>query len=363
MKLHLFTLLGVCLWVLCSCFPKVEQKQVSPSVILPAKVVTKKDTSSPDDSKKDTSLNLLVRYFEQADAIHREAWWVLTNERWPLTKSPFGKVQRALMSFQNLKLANKSAFRCDRYIVRRDVKNLTGFPQEVKVFEKCSEKIEAKLLAEVQAPNRKEVQVVFYPENLEEILGLSSAVVNKSISCTIQGDGEGRLLVLRCQHWSQDRSKEQTIRLETYDYEKSGKNLIQLRGKVLENLTEIRKIVADVPMEGKVEVLETELYPPTEEIVKPTPTPKPSPAAKKVELPQLLEPAPQPQMEPPQGEESAPPVQITPLHLPPPAPQGQPGAEIDQPEFIELAPGGEPSLEPQPEHQPEPESRGIRHGR
>lgn len=350
------------MWALCSCFPKVEQKEASPEVKVPVKVVIKEDALVNIDSKKDTSLNLLVRYFEQADAIHREAWWVLTNERWPLTKSPFGKVQRALMSFQNIKLANKSAFRCDRYIVRRDIKALTGFPQELKVFEKCSDKVDAKLLAEVQLPNRKEVQVVFYPENLEEILGLSTAVVNKSISCEIKGDGEGRLLGLHCQHWSQDRSKEQTIRLEIYDYEKSGKNLIQLRGKVLENLIEIRKIVADVPMEGKVEVFETELYPPPEEVAKPTPTPKPQPlpaVSKQAQVPASLDPTSQPQ-----DGEVVQPVQITPLHLPPPSPQIQPGVETDHTELIELTPEGEPQQAPSGEQpSPAPENGDVQHGR
>src|SRR5690606_15226612 len=114
------------------------------------------------------------KYFEASDAIHREAWWVLTGQRRPATKSPFGKVYRAILSSENHKLSNKSAFRCDRYIFRRDILGAGGFPQKAEIFEKCEEKMAAKKIAEFYAPSKNEIQVTFYPEHLEEILGLGA---------------------------------------------------------------------------------------------------------------------------------------------------------------------------------------------
>lgn len=254
-------------------------------------------------ASKDKSLNSLVRLFEQADAIHREAWWVLSSDRRPIGKSPFGKVQRALLSSQNVKLSNKSLFRCDRYLVKRDIMSLQGFPQQMEVFEKCSEKQAAKKIAQVSAASAKDIQVTFYPENLEEILGLGATVINKSIQCVLKGNEQEQLLSLNCKDWAQDRSKEHLIRLDTYEYQKAGKNLIKLRGKVYENLSDIRKISADVPLDGKIEVVETELYP-AEPV--PTPTPKTSPTP--VKAPVVAEPAPAPIPEAP-----AVPAQITPL--------------------------------------------------
>lgn len=321
---------------LASCFSR-EEKKTSPVEEAPKAVQKVIIPPKEDASSKDKSLDVFARYFEQADAIHREAWWVLTNERPPVGKSPFGKVQRALLASQNIKLTNKSMFSCDRYLVKRDVLGANRFPQKAEIFEKCSEKVAAKKIAEFSAPSLKEIQATFFPENLEEILGLGATVLNKHIQCTFNGDEQGQLQKLKCKDWSQDRTKEQMIRLDVYDYEKAGKNLIKLRGKVYENLSDTRKIEADIPMEGKIYVTETELYPP-----EPTPTPKPSPTPKATAAPNTAQqpggeqeraPGAPPLTLPPEGgavqvmppgamvpEEGEPPA-LTPLHLPPPRDQ------------------------------------------
>ncbi|MEN0057335.1 MAG: hypothetical protein AAGB31_00765 [Bdellovibrio sp.] len=220
---------------------------------------------------------MLTRYFEQADSIHREAWWVISGERSPLSKSPFGKVHRALLTLQNMKLSNKSIFRCDRYLVQRDVMKSEGFPQKLEIFEKCNDKIPAKKLAVVNAPRSGEASVTFYSENLAEVLGMGATILNKPISCILKGDAEGHLQSLSCKDWIQERAETGNknrwdVILNVYEYQREGKNVIKLRGKVHENLTETRKLEADVPMEGKIFVTETELYPP-----EPTPTVTPTP--------------------------------------------------------------------------------------
>lgn len=296
---------------LVSCFPREEK--AADSLVSPAPNSTKKMTPVGAPSK-DRNLDIFVRYFEQADAIHREAWWVLTNERRTVGRSPFGKVQRAILSSQNIKLANKSLFRCDRYLVKRDIMGIQGYPQRLEIFEKCSEKLAAKKLAELAIPHIKEIQVTFFSENMEEVLGLGATVLNKRIQCTLTGTELGQLLTLKCKDWAQDRSKEQMILLTVYDYEKAGRNLIKLRGKVYENLTDIRKIEADVPLEGKIYVTETELYAPEPTPV-PTPKASPSPAVKAPVAPNAP-----PMILPPENEMVPPqePPAITPLHLPPP---------------------------------------------
>ncbi|WP_374035679.1 hypothetical protein ACES2I_08290 [Bdellovibrio bacteriovorus] len=256
---------------LSSCFGKNEEAPVVKEKVV--KVLTPK---AEDTSRRDKSLDVLVRYLAEADGIHREAWWVLTAARPPLSKSPFGKVQRALLASQNIKLTNKSMFRCDRYVVKRDILGLLGYPQKGEVFEKCSDKADAKRIASFDVPKEGELNLVFYPENLQEVLGLGAGILNRQIHCSLKG--KEKLESLNCKDWAQDRSKEQMIRLDVYDYQKSGKNLIKLRGKVYENLTDIRKIEADVPMEGKITVTETELYAPEEPPVAPAPAPGSSPA-------------------------------------------------------------------------------------
>lgn len=267
MSLAAFSLTGLLVFSLLACTAR-EDKKAPVATPAPRPVVIKKD-STP----KDEPAALLTRVFAQADGVHREAWWVLSEDRRPISKSPFGKVERAYMTAQNLKLPNKSLFRCDRYLMKRDVKGLLGYPQTAEIFEKCSEKIDARKIAYVNAKSKTETEVTFYPDHLEEILGMGASFLNRIIECSLKNNDEGTLTELRCKNWAQDRTKEQMIRLDTYEYLKSGNSLIKLRGKVFVNLTETRKIVADVPMDGKILVTETEMFAPEPE--KPTPTPTP----------------------------------------------------------------------------------------
>jgi hypothetical protein len=229
---------------------------------------------------QDLSLMALTRYFGQADLIHKEVWWVLSAEKKPVGKSPFGKVERALISFaneshlSNVKLSNKSLFRCDRYVVTRHHSSPFAFPQTFEIFEKCSNKSIAKKMADVNFTKATELGVIFYPENLEEVLGLGPTILNKKIECQIRVNSAEVISSMLCQNWSQDRSEDvamknmqmngsenvQMVRIETYDYQKNGKDLIRLRGKIFQNLAEIRKIDVLVPQVGKIEVTETELY-------------------------------------------------------------------------------------------------------
>ncbi|WP_374028344.1 hypothetical protein ACES2J_08445 [Bdellovibrio bacteriovorus] len=271
MKLCCLIILSLTALGLSSCFWKKEDGPVVEEKVV--KVLTPK---AEDSAPRDKSLDVLVRYLAEADGIHREAWWVLTAARPPISKSPFGKVQRALLASQNIKLTNKSMFRCDRYLVKRDVLGLLGYPQKGEVFEKCSDKADAKRIASFDVPKEGELNLIFYPENLQEVLGLGAGILNRQIHCSLKG--KEKLESLNCKDWAQDRTKEQMIRLDVYDYQKSGKNLIKLRGKVYENLTDIRKIEADVPMEGKITVTETELYAPEEPPVAPAPAPGATPA-------------------------------------------------------------------------------------
>ncbi len=236
--------------------------------------------SKPSKFGQDQSLMALTRYFGQADLIHKEVWWVLSAEKKPVGKSPFGKVERALISFaheshlSNVKLSNKSLFRCDRYVVTRHHSSPFAFPQNFEIFEKCSNKSNAKKIADVNFIKATEFGVIFYPENLEEVLGLGPTILNKKIECQIRVNSAEVISSMLCQNWSQDRSEDvakknmqvngaenvQMVRIDTYEYQKNGKDLIRLRGKIFQNLAEIRKIDVLVPQVGKIQVTETELY-------------------------------------------------------------------------------------------------------
>lgn len=361
MKLRSLIIFGMTLLILPSCFSKKEEAPAPQEKVV--KVLTSKAEDVPN---KDKSLEILIRYLAEADGIHREAWWVLTAARPPIGKSPFGKVQRAFLSSQNIKLTNKSLFRCDRYLVKRDILGILSYPQKGEVFEKCSEKSEAKLIASFDVPKEGELNLIFYPENLQEVLGLGASILNRQIQCSLKG--KEKLESLSCKDWSQDRSKEQMIRLDVYEYHKAGKNMIKLRGKVFENLTDIRKIEADVPMEGKITVIETELYAPEAPPVAPAPAPTSTPVAKPTTPPAAG--APELGLPPARDQIVDPDVMMQRQRGQEPQQEPQQPEEAEQDPSMQGWPEGEgPEQHPQeaqpqdPQQPPVPESQGVPDGR
>lgn len=254
--------LTACSWFKGSSAPenstsKSELNQTSADEKTPQKVMLPAPTLAP----KDKELLRLSRYLEQADAVHREAWWVVASERRAPGKTIFGKAQRGLAQELKLKTSGKAMFSCDRYIVKREILSAKGLPQKGQIFESCR-KDSAALLADFELKTPTDAELVFHGQNLGELLGLGTAILNRNIQCQLKGDDEGKLTDLTCHDFSQDRNSTESLRFSTYEYHRSGQNLMKLRGQVYEALYATRKFQADVPLAGKIQVVETQTQAP-----------------------------------------------------------------------------------------------------
>ncbi len=229
-------------------------------------------------AEKDRILSSFARLLMQADAIHREAWWVVAADRKVQGKSIFGKLQRAIISELGEKIANKNVFSCDRYFVKREILSMQGFPQKGEAFEKCVSGGSASF-AEYEIKNENLALIIFYPQHLNDVVGLATSILNRKIRCTLNGSGDDKLEKLHCENLAQDRNASQSIQFSVYNYERAGQNLIEIKGQVYEDLLPIRKIEAKVPLEGKISVVETQVEAPEGYILKSrvpveAPTPK-----------------------------------------------------------------------------------------
>lgn len=212
-------------------------------------------------NEKDRALLRLSRMLAQADAVHREAWWVVAAERKVQGKSVFGKAQRALLLEMGEKLADKTLFSCDRYFVKREILSPGGIPQKGEIFEQCRAN-NTMAFADYEIKSENEAQITFYPQHLSDVVGLATSILNRKIRCKLVATGESRLEALQCENMAQDRSISQSIQFSVYRYERVGQNLITLKGEVFENLSPIRKIAAKVPLAGKISVVETQVEAP-----------------------------------------------------------------------------------------------------
>lgn len=211
------------------------------------------------EAKKDKPLGgedllQIVKLSIQADQIMREAWWVAVNERRSAPRSVFGKLQRAALLVKDGKLATKGIFSCDQYEKRVDNSEQ---PRWMSFYETCVRGREKKI-AEWRFEATGAASVEFFPENLAEVVGFNSSVLAKRFTCHLTWEVSGLLSSMTCPQWEQDHQG-QTIRFSRMEYRRGDRSLLTLRGQVLKELQPIRKIEAEVPLEGKIVVTETEL--------------------------------------------------------------------------------------------------------
>lgn len=277
-----FFLLSVTLIFLVGCFFRSEKAEKESKALQQREesvsVVTQKNlqphftdsegkTSSGNSGRlaKDQELLRFARYLEQADSVHREAWWVVTADRKANGKTIFGKVQRALWQELKIKLANKSLFRCDNYQLNRQISSPTGLPQKGEIYENCQKS--PVLLAEYSLAQGTQANIVFHSQGLGELLGLGTSILNHKITCDLNGDREGKLITMSCRNFVQDRNEQQDLRFTNYEYNRDGNILLDLKGQVFESLYPVRKFEASVPASGKIQVVETQTQAPEPEPV------------------------------------------------------------------------------------------------
>jgi hypothetical protein len=235
--------------------PGVVSSAAGPA-ILPSVPTPKKN--------QERELQKIAKWFEQMDAVLREALWVVRRDRPPLGKSIFGKMQRALQIEMKEKLSNKSLFKCDTYSMTRSVGGLDGIPQTAEVMHRCGSKQSFEKIGDWTHADRDSLGMNFRGGNLEDVLGMTTGILSPKISCNLNSNEAGTVESFKCDGLmiDFDSKKGQVLKFDRFEYIRGAKKVLHLRAEVLENLLPIRKIEADVPMEGVIKVTETVLQAP-----------------------------------------------------------------------------------------------------
>jgi hypothetical protein len=236
-----------------------------------------------EKSDVDKEFEKISRWFEQMDAVLREALWVVKKERAPLGKSIFGKMQRALLVEMKQRLSNKSLFRCDVYTMSlranssptRKGDSSTGVPQTAEVFHRCNSRESFAKFGEWRHLKPDELEIDFQASNLSEVLGIATGIFNPKIHCKLKSNDAGLIQNFSCENLMMDYNpaKNQVLKFKRFEFSKSGQQILHLQADVLENLEAVRKIEADVPIDGAILVTETVLKAPPQATPAPTPAP------------------------------------------------------------------------------------------
>lgn len=249
-------------------------KKSGPKETLPKTVQNSIDNSiekKPLQTPLDLRIKNLTQVFSQADQIHREVLWVLLKDRPARGKSFFGKSMRALVDHQGIKLSGKSFFRCDQYELSVQSESLKALPLNISFFESCQKNRPARKFAQLEMTSAQKFKVSFFSENLEEVLGMASSILNKNFNCSFDLENETVISKLSCDLVLHDKSTDEMFEFKKYIYTQSistnristhsKENLILIEGHLLRNLLPQRQVKLRVPLEGKIKLTEIEMHP------------------------------------------------------------------------------------------------------
>lgn len=195
----------------------------------------------------------------QAQAVEREAWWVLTDQKTRGVTGTFSRLQRAIEK-QISGLKKNKVLRCEQFEMRKDILDPVRLYMKGQLFESCVRP--AHLILDFEFVQPRALKLMINPEFQADVYGLGSAILNKNITCELTWTEKEVLHTLQCKGYKRNRSEKEIVELDRFEYTADAEQLLILSGKVTENLLPSRKIDAKVPLSGKITVTEIEIEKP-----------------------------------------------------------------------------------------------------
>ena len=253
MKKHIVLIISIFLFSFClqSCFSKKQAVLDSPQGQTAIQTV-------PDPMQKTWST--WSKILMQANAVEREAWWVLTDQKSKGSVGSFSRLQRALEK-QTQGLKKNKVLACEQFELRKDILDPVATEQMYKMkgqlFEICEKP--GFLILDFEYLENRKLKLMINPEHQTDVFGLGAAIFNKQIVCVLTWNEKEILTNLKCENYKRNRSPKEIVELDTFDYQFEAKNILSLKGKISENLSVKRKIETQIPLDGKITDLETEI--------------------------------------------------------------------------------------------------------
>ena len=263
----------------CSFF-KSDAKDVAPTAPIEEATPKNLNPAAAKGSMKNAMVEEWARHLAQADAVYREAWRLAAAQELGVGKSPFGRIYRPLVRDLGVKMSTGQGIPCDRYKIKKTDEKSPKISWEIA--NDCGSS-EQDWLATIQQ-TASGFELSFSPEELQDVLGVQSSILFRKVSCRFDVV-EHILVKMECDRLAKDKSATEVLRFDIFKYQQKMDPLLLLQGKVLVNLADQRKFEFRLPQEGKGLIVETELFPPEEEVT-PHPVPVPSAPAAIVAPPQ-----------------------------------------------------------------------------
>lgn len=253
----------------------------------------------------DEKTAILLRTLAEMDSVYRETLRVVLGEKAP-ESSFFYKIQRAVGKDQGIKLQSISRMGCEQYAISY-VPDATNW-QQIEIKEKCKKNPEDFVTVRVSTASKDELnyEMTVAVDPLQSLLGLEPSLASRLFQCSVSSS-KGHLIGFKCKNLTHKQaSSEKVLKIDSLVFKKVGdKSEIQVSGNWLVQLVPSQKISVQIPLEGPIDITETELYP-EEPKEPPKPAPLPPKIPDKLKPPKPPSPTPLPFQEEEQVPEESP---------------------------------------------------------
>ncbi len=242
-------------------FYSVKQNFAQPSSIVEQTISIQTEIARgerAETNKIEKENRQMFDLLEQADQVFNESWKVILQTR-STPQSVFKSIKNAVGS-QLVKRTNVKNLRCIDTEVKRTA-SVSG-ASVYQVFKTDCRQKSRNILAQYRISVSAEAEIMFYPQNLPESVGLALTVLNPKMYCRMKFDDTMLMKKMNCANLGQNFSSNKHLLMTNLLYQNNQKEVLKLSANTYENLQkEISKYNLLVPINGKIKLAEKKYDP------------------------------------------------------------------------------------------------------
>lgn len=211
-----------------------------------------------ESNKVEKESRQMFDLLEQADQVFSESWNVILQTR-TTPQSVFKTIKNAIG--KNLKKTSDGGV---KHCIDTEVKRaaLAGGDFTYQVFKTDCRQKSRNILAQYRISVSSEVEIMFYPQNMPESVGLALTVLNPKMYCRMSFDGVMLMKKMNCTNVGQNFASNKHLLMTNLLYQNNQKEVLKLSAVTFENLqNEISKFHLIVPLSGKIKLAEKKYEP------------------------------------------------------------------------------------------------------
>ncbi len=254
----------VCLLYIIIIATACHKKEVTTSSVGATNVETAKSNQQASDNTVSIQLPkpepevLFSKVFREsiyfAKSLEREALKLLVRDSQQQNQTLFSVLSYAVESYSGAKKSAPFGLDCTRYDFKKS-------GELISVFKMCTKPAIEIATINVRSKDQ-DYEINFKIHEWARVIGPSAALTGSDVNCRLEILKE-KLNLLSCQNWAMQTNQEQlsatVIKTDEFVFQRNAAKQFVIRGGFYKELIKNKKIDIEVPLDGKIKIIEKEI--------------------------------------------------------------------------------------------------------